>query len=104
MSDLMNSNWGRELQSIIGNMNTKDVKEVMDQASKSYEELESNHNNRNKENYPLNLNDIIKLEVERIYYTHHTDNENIPKNGKIMIYLFQLKLTFQQILKSFVLH
>lgn len=31
----MNSNWGRELQAIIGNMDTKDVKEVMDQARTS---------------------------------------------------------------------
>ena len=40
MSDLM-YNWGRELQSIIENIDTKDVKEVMSQASKSYEELNS---------------------------------------------------------------
>ncbi|MCS5345689.1 hypothetical protein [Staphylococcus aureus] len=32
----MYRNWGRELQSIIENMDTKDVKEVMGQASKSY--------------------------------------------------------------------
>lgn len=33
----MYSNWGHELQSIIENMDTKEVKEVMSQASKSYE-------------------------------------------------------------------
>ncbi|HDH5596513.1 TPA: hypothetical protein PIJ57_001561 [Staphylococcus aureus] len=103
MSDLMNSNWGRELQSIIGNMNTKDVKEVMDQASKSYEELESNHNNRNKENYPLNLNDIIKLEVERIYYTHHTDNENIPKKWEDHDLFVSTKTNFSANFKKFCL-
>ena len=33
MSDLMYSNWGHELQSIIENMDTKEVKEAMSQTS-----------------------------------------------------------------------
>lgn len=103
MSDLMNSNWGRELQSIIGNMDTKDVKDVMNQASKPYEELDSNHNNRNKENYTLNLNDIIKLEVERIYYTHHTDNENIPKKWEDHDLFVSTKTNFSANFKKFCL-
>ena len=76
----------------------------MNYANQSYEKLNRDSNTRNKENYPLILNDIIKLEVERIYYTNHKNDENKPKNGKIMIYLFQLKITFQQISKIFVLH
>ena len=41
-------------------MDTKDVKEVMSQASKSYEELNSKRNTRNKEQYPITLTDTVK--------------------------------------------
>ena len=74
MSDLMNQDWGRELQSIIEDIDSKNVKEVMNYANQSYEKLNRDSNTRNKENYPLILNDIIKLEVERIYYTNHKND------------------------------
>ena len=95
---------GTELQSIIENIDTKDVKEVMSQASKSYEELNSKRYTRNKEKYPMILNDIVKYELYLLDGCNNVDEENKPKSGKIMIYLCQLKLTFQQISKSFVLH
>ncbi|MCU5746964.1 hypothetical protein N9R04_09770 [Staphylococcus sp. SQ8-PEA] len=75
----MNHDWGRELQSNIEGIYSKNVKEVMNYANQSYEELNRNSNTRNKENYPLILNDIIKIEVECIYYTNHKDEENKPK-------------------------
>ena len=99
----MYSNWGRELQSIIENIDTKDVKEVMSQASKSYEELNSKRYTRNKEKYPMILNDIVKYELYLLDGCNNVDEENKPKSGKIMIYLCQLKLTFQQISKKFCL-
>ena len=95
----MYSNWGHELQSIIENMDTKEVKEVMSQASKSYEELNNNRNTRNKVKYPMILTDIVKYELYLLDGCSNTNEENKQKNGKIMIYLCQLKLTFQQISK-----
>ena len=41
-------------------MDTKNVKEVMNQAGKSYEELNSKRNTRNKEQYPITLTDTVK--------------------------------------------
>ena len=100
----MYSNWGHELQSIIENMDTKEVKEVMSQASKSYEELNNNRNTRNKVKYPMILTDIVKYELYLLDGCSNANEENKQKSGKIMIYLCQLKLTFQQISKSFALH
>lgn len=68
---------GREFQSIVEHIDSNNVKEVINQANKLYEELNSNCKTRNSENYPLNLNDIIKVEVERVYCTHHTNNRLI---------------------------
>lgn len=68
---------GRELQSIVEHIDSNNVKEVINQGNNLYEELNSNCKTRNSENSPLNLNDITKVEVERVYCTHHTNNRLI---------------------------
>ncbi|WP_245335673.1 hypothetical protein [Staphylococcus sp. GDY8P196P] len=99
----MNHDWGRELQSIIEDIDSKNVKEVMNYANQSYEELHRNSNTRNKENYPLILNDIIKLEVERIYYTNHKDDENKPKKWEDHDLFVPTKTNFSANFKKFCL-
>ncbi|RIO75541.1 hypothetical protein BUZ12_10865, partial [Staphylococcus gallinarum] len=66
----MNSDWGHELQSIIGKIDPKDVKKVLNDSNKSYEEINNASKTRNKNEYSMNLNEIIKLEVEFIYYNN----------------------------------
>lgn len=50
------------------------------------------------------LTDIVKYELYLLDGCSNANEEKKQKSGKIMIYLCQLKLTFQQISKSFVLH
>mgnify|MGYP007135826597 FL=1 len=99
----MNQDWGRELQSIIEDIDSKNVKEVMNYANQSYEKLNRDSNTRNKENYPLILNDIIKLEVERIYYTNHKNDENKPKKWEDHDLFIPTKNNFSANFKKFCL-
>ena len=46
----MNSDWGHELQSIIGKIDPKDVKKVLNDSNKSYEEINNASKTRNKMN------------------------------------------------------
>ncbi|MDW4238661.1 hypothetical protein QI141_09350 [Staphylococcus saprophyticus] len=80
MSDLMNSDWERELQSMIGKIDPKDVKKVLNDSNKSYEETNNDSKVRNKNEYSMNLNDIIKFEVELIYYNNVTSSTDINKS------------------------
>ena len=100
----MYSNWGRELQSIIENIDTKDVKEVMSQASKSYEELNSKRYTRNKEKYPMILNDIVKYELYLLDGCNNVDEENKPKKWEDHDLFVPTKTNFSANFKSFVLH
>lgn len=75
MSGFMNSDWERNLQSIIGNIAPKDVKEVFNNANNSYEELNNEIGTRNNDEYSMNLNEVIKLEVKLIYYGNHKNAE-----------------------------
>ncbi|HCY8695428.1 MULTISPECIES: hypothetical protein [Staphylococcus] len=103
MSDLMYSNWGRELQSIIENIDTKDVKEVMSQASKSYEELNSKRYTRNKEKYPMILNDIVKYELYLLDGCNNVDEENKPKKWEDHDLFVPTKTNFSANFKKFCL-
>lgn len=49
------------------------------------------------------LNDIIKLEVERIYYTNHTDDENKPKKWEDHDLFVPTKTNFSANFKKFCL-
>ncbi|MDK3608066.1 hypothetical protein O0B30_03130 [Staphylococcus pseudintermedius] len=100
MSDLMYRNWGRELQSIIENMDTKDVKEVMGQASKSYEELNSN---RNKEKYPMILTDIVKYELYLLDGCSNANEENKQKKWEDHDLFVPTKTNFSANFKKFCL-
>lgn len=103
MSDLMYRNWGRELQSIIENMDTKDVKEVMGQASKSYEELNSNRNTRNKEKYPMILTDIVKYELYLLDGCSNANEENKQKKWEDHDLFVLTKTNFLANFKKFCL-
>ncbi|MBO0372427.1 hypothetical protein JWK41_00915 [Staphylococcus hominis] len=103
MSDLMYRNWGRELQSIIENMDTKDVKEVMSQASKSYEELNIKRNTRNKEKYPMILTDIVKYELYLLDGCNNVDEENKPKKWENHDLFVPTKTNFSANFKKFCL-
>ena len=99
----MYSNWGRELQSIIENIDTKDVKEVMSQASKSYEELNSKRYTRNKEKYPMILNDIVKYELYLLDGCNNVDEENKPKKWEDHDLFVPTKTNFSANFKKFCL-
>ncbi|OHP85162.1 hypothetical protein HMPREF2941_10815 [Staphylococcus sp. HMSC061F01] len=103
MSDLMNSNWGHELQSIIENMDTKEVKEVMSQASKSYEELNNNRNTRNKVKYPMILTDIVKYELYLLDGCSNTNEENKQKKWEDHDLFVPTKTNFSANFKKFCL-
>ena len=75
----MNSDWGHELQSIIGKIDPKDVKKVLNDSNKSYEEINNASKTRNKNEYSMNLNEIIKLEVEFIYYNNVKSSTDISE-------------------------
>ena len=104
MSDLMYSNWGHELQSIIENMDTKEVKEVMSQASKSYEELNNNRNTRNKVKYPMILTDIVKYELYLLDGCSNANEENKAKKWEDHDLFVPTKTNFSANFKSFALH
>ncbi|WP_239761157.1 hypothetical protein [Mammaliicoccus sp. N-M51] len=97
----MYRNWGRELQSIIKNMDTKDVKEVMGQASKSYEELNSNRNTRNKEKYPMILTDIVKYELYLLDGCSNANEENKQKKWEDHDLFVPTKTNFSANFKKF---
>lgn len=99
----MYRNWGRELQSIIENMDTKDVKEVMSQASKSYEELNIKCNTRNKEKYPMILTDIVKYELYLLDGCNNVDEENKPKKWENHDLFVPTKTNFSANFKKFFL-
>lgn len=99
----MYRNWGRELQSIIENMDTKDVKEVMSQASKSYEELNIKRNTRNKEKYPMILTDIVKYELYLLDGYNNVDEENKPKKWENHDLFVPTKTNFSANFKKFCL-
>ncbi|HDA4271247.1 hypothetical protein KZW86_00300 [Staphylococcus aureus] len=103
MSDLMYSNWGHELQSIIENMDTKEVKEVMSQASKSYEELNNNHNTRNKVKYPMILTDIVKYELYLLDGCSNANEENKQKKWEDHDLFVPTKTNFSANFKKFCL-
>ncbi|WP_337140314.1 hypothetical protein [Staphylococcus aureus] len=103
MSDLMYSNWGRELQSIIENIDTKDVKEVMSQASKSYEELNSKRYTRNKEKYPMILTDIVKYELYLLDGCSNANEENKQKKWEDHDLFVPTKTNFSANFKKFCL-
>ncbi|HCQ3529244.1 TPA: hypothetical protein O4A53_001503 [Staphylococcus aureus] len=103
MSDLMYSNWGHELQSIIENMDTKEVKEVMSQASKSYEELNNNHNTRNKVKYPMILTDIVKYELHLLDGCSNANEENKQKKWEDHDLFVPTKTNFSANFKKFCL-
>ena len=75
----MNNDWGHELQSIIGKIDPKDVKKVLNDSNKSYEEINNDSKTRNKNEYSMNLNEIIKLEVEFIYYNNVKSSTDISE-------------------------
>lgn len=103
MSDLMYSNWGHELQSIIENMDTKEVKEVMSQASKSYEELNNNRNTRNKVKYPMILTDIVKYELYLLDGCSNANEENKQKKWEDHDLFVPTKTNFSANFKKFCL-
>ncbi|WP_342635240.1 hypothetical protein, partial [Staphylococcus aureus] len=100
---LMYSNWGHELQSIIENMDTKEVKEVMSQASKSYEELNNNHNTRNKVKYPMILTDIVKYELYLLDGCSNANEENKQKKWEDHDLFVPTKTNFSANFKKFCL-
>ena len=99
----MYSNWGHELQSIIENMDTKEVKEVMSQASKSYEELNNNHNTRNKVKYPMILTDIVKYELHLLDGCSNANEENKQKKWEDHDLFVPTKTNFSANFKKFCL-
>ncbi|HDJ4018530.1 TPA: hypothetical protein PQH48_002641, partial [Staphylococcus aureus] len=99
----MYSNWGHELQSIIENMDTKEVKEVMSQASKSYEELNNNHNTRNKVKYPMILTDIVKYELYLLDGCSNANEENKQKKWEDHDLFVPTKTNFSANFKKFCL-
>ncbi|HHO4682808.1 MULTISPECIES: hypothetical protein [Staphylococcus] len=99
----MYSNWGRELQSIIENIDTKDVKEVMSQASKSYEELNSKRYTRNKEKYPMILTDIVKYELYLLDGCSNANEENKQKKWEDHDLFVPTKTNFSANFKKFCL-
>lgn len=99
----MYRNWGRDLQSIIENLDTKDVKEVMSQAGKSYEELNSKRNTRNKEKYPMILTDIVKYELYLLDGCNNADEENKPKKWEDHDLFVPTKTNFSANFKKFCL-
>lgn len=99
----MYSNWGHELQSIIENMDTKEVKEVMSQASKSYEELNNNRNTRNKEKYPMILTDIVKYELYLLDGCSNANEENKQKKWEDHDLFVPTKTNFSANFKKFCL-
>ena len=99
----MYSNWGHELQSIIENMDTKEVKEVMSQASKSYEELNNNHNTRNKVKYPMILTDIVKYELHLLDGCSNANEENKQKKWEDHDLFVPTKTNFSANIKKFCL-
>nr|WP_240052625.1 hypothetical protein [Staphylococcus aureus] len=100
---MMYSNWGHELQSIIENMDTKEVKEVMSQASKSYEELNNNHNTRNKVKYPMILTDIVKYELYLLDGCSNANEENKQKKWEDHDLFVPTKTNFSANFKKFCL-
>lgn len=99
----MYSNWGHELQSIIENMDTKEVKEVMSQASKSYEELNNNRNTRNKVKYPMILTDIVKYELYLLDGCSNANEENKQKKWEDHDLFVPTKTNFSANFKKFCL-
>lgn len=99
----MYSNWGNELQSIIENMDTKEVKEAMSQASKSYEELNNNRNTRNKVKYPMILTDIVKYELYLLDGCSNANEENKQKKWEDHDLFVPTKTNFSANFKKFCL-
>lgn len=99
----MYSNWGHELQSIIENMDTKEVKEAMSQTSKSYEELNNNHNTRNKVKYPMILTDIVKYELYLLDGCSNANEENKQKKWEDHDLFVPTKTNFSANFKKFCL-
>ncbi|EQA7708895.1 hypothetical protein ACX813_000457 [Staphylococcus pseudintermedius] len=75
----MNRDWTSELQSILNDIEQNNLRRVMSHANDSFSQPESNNYTRNKEKYSINLNDIVKLEVERICYTNKSNEYKIEK-------------------------
>ncbi|HFE5627862.1 TPA: hypothetical protein ACF9DN_002689 [Staphylococcus aureus] len=84
-------------------MDTKEVKEVMSQASKSYEELNNNHNTRNKVKYPMILTDIVKYELYLLDGCSNANEENKQKKWEDHDLFVPTKTNFSANFKKFCL-
>ncbi|HFQ1695173.1 hypothetical protein LZ183_00475 [Staphylococcus aureus] len=84
-------------------MDTKEVKEVMSQASKSYEELNNNHNTRNKVKYPMILTDIVKYELHLLDGCSNANEENKQKKWEDHDLFVPTKTNFSANFKKFCL-
>ncbi|MCQ9888273.1 MULTISPECIES: hypothetical protein [Staphylococcus] len=84
-------------------MDTKEVKEVMSQASKSYEELNNNRNTRNKEKYPMILTDIVKYELYLLDGCSNANEENKQKKWEDHDLFVPTKTNFSANFKKFCL-
>ncbi|WP_250608931.1 hypothetical protein [Staphylococcus aureus] len=84
-------------------MDTKEVKEVMSQASKSYEELNNNRNTRNKVKYPMILTDIVKYELYLLDGCSNANEENKQKKWEDHDLFVPTKTNFSANFKKFCL-